>query len=234
VLKQTDVAKAALEAADKAVSTAITTLDGMLEASDTQFNTLQSDVFSRLDLGFKTSIGMLIVLILLAAQNFNSMRLAIRKKMIDLAKTQQGGQQPGGSTKSECCARRSSAVYERENWGSIRGLYFLTDETRKLKLKACFPPKAIKEGQEAAKICNGAGRSWQGGRNQASGLCTQYRQRKEFRAEKRAMHRRRCLCVPLVDKDMLVGVIKPVWRSEECGVLRIATTSLSRRSQARW
>ena len=58
----------------------------LLASADDQFNALTGEVLSSLDFGFKLSIGMLIVLIVLAAQNFNSMRMAIKKKMIDLAK----------------------------------------------------------------------------------------------------------------------------------------------------
>lgn len=205
VLKQSDIAKAALEAADKAVSTAITTLDGMLEASDTQFNTLQSDVFSRLALGFKTSIGMLIVLILLAAQNFNSMRLAIRKKMIDLAKLNKVGSNLAAA-QSQSAALEEVLQCMNEKIGVNQGSVFLTDETRKLKLKACFPPKAIKEGQEAAKFALGQGVLGKVAETKQVVFVPNTANEKSFE-QKEGDAPKALLCVPLVDKDMLVGVI---------------------------
>ncbi len=205
VLKQMEIAKAALEAADKAVSTSIATLDGMLEASETQFNTLQADVFSRLDLGFKISIGMLVILILLAAQNFTSMRSAIRKKMADLAKLNK----VGGSL---AAAQSQSAALEEvlqcmnEKIGVNQGSVFLTDETRKLKLKACFPPKAIKEGQEAAKFALGQGVLGKVAETKEVVFVPNTANEKSFE-QKEGDVPKALLCVPLVDKDILVGVI---------------------------
>jgi two-component system chemotaxis sensor kinase CheA len=205
VLKQMDISKKALEAADKAVSASVATLDGMLEASDTQFNTLQSDVFSRLDLGFKTSIGMMVVLILLAAQNFNSMRTAIRKKMADLAKLNKVGGLLAAA-QSQSAALEEVLQCMNEKIGVNQGSVFLTDDTRRLKLKACFPPKAIKEGQEAAKFALGQGVLGKVAETKQVVFVPNTANEKSFE-QKEGDVPKALLCVPLVDKDMLVGVI---------------------------
>lgn len=205
-LEQLQIAKDKLVTADKAVSTAIAALDDMLVAANTQFNTLQSDVFGTLDFGFKSSIAMLIVLILLAAQNFNSMREAIRKKMIDLAKLNNIGRSLAAA-QSQNIALEEVLQCMSEKIGVSQGSVYLMDEGRKLKLKACFPPKAIQEGHEAAKFALGQGIVGKAAETKKVVFVPNTANDKNFVQKDGEESPRALLCVPLVDKDVMFGVI---------------------------
>lgn len=205
MLEQIEIAKTQLVTADKAVSTSISQLDGILEASDAQFSALQSDAFSRLDMGYKISLGMLIVLIVLATQNFNSMRQAIRKKMLDLSKLNQVGSSLAAA-QSQTTALEEVLQVMNEKIGVSQGSVYLTDDSRKLKLKACYPPKAIEEGREAAKFALGQGVLGKVAETKKVVFVPNTATDKSF--EQQDGHSPKALlCVPLVDKDILVGVI---------------------------
>ena len=204
-LEQIEIAKAKLDEADASVSLAIDALDKLLEAADQQFNYLQGYVSSSLDFGFKLSIGMLIVLILLAAQNFNSMRLAIRKKMIDLAKLNAIGRSLAG-TQSQNTALEEVLQSMHEKIGVAQGSVYLTNDRHQLEVKAHFPPKAIDSGFEAAKFEMGQGILGKAAETKKIIFVPNTTKDKNF-VSNDAGSERALLCVPLVDKDILVGVI---------------------------
>ncbi len=204
-LTQIAIALEKLVAADKAVSTAIHALDELLAEADVLFNTLQSDVFGSLDLGFKTTIIMLIVLTLLAAQNFNSMRQAIRKKMEDLAKLNTIGGTLAAA-QSQTMALEEVLQCMNEKIGVAQGSVFLTDEAQNLKLKAYFPPKNIKEGNQPAKFAMGQGIIGRVAESKKVLFVPNTAKDKDFVSQETDAPRA-LLCVPLVDKDMLIGVI---------------------------
>jgi putative methionine-R-sulfoxide reductase with GAF domain/CHASE3 domain sensor protein/HPt (histidine-containing phosphotransfer) domain-containing protein len=204
-LEQIDIAKAKLDEADASVSLAIEALDKLLEAADTQFNYLQGYVSSSLDFGFKLSIGMLIVLILLAAQNFNSMRLAIRKKMIDLAKLNAIGRSLAGA-QSQNAALEEVLQSMHEKIGVAQGSVYLTNDKHQLEVKAHFPPKAIDAGAVATKFEMGQGILGKAAESKKIIFVPNTTKDKNF-VSNDAGSERALLCVPLVDKDILVGVI---------------------------
>ncbi len=204
-LSQAEVALEKLKAADTAVSAAIGDLDTMLQTADTQFNTVQGDVFSSLDLGFKTSIAMMVILVLLATQNFNSMRQAIRKKMQDLAKLNTIGRSLA-SAQSQASALEEVLQCMNEKIGVSQGSVFLADESQKLKLKACFPPKNVEEGVKPAKFALGQGVIGRVAETKKVVFVPNTAKEKNF-IQKEGEPPKALLCVPLVDKDLLVGVI---------------------------
>ncbi|MCG8609753.1 MAG: GAF domain-containing protein, partial [Pseudomonadales bacterium] len=204
-LEEAEVAKQQLITADAEVSTAIAGLDNLLDAADTQFNTLQSDVFATLDFGFKSSIGMLIVLIVLAAQNFNSMRQAIRKKMIDLAKLNDIG-------RSLAAARDQNSALEEvlqsmhEKIGVDRGSVYLLNEDQQLEVRAYFPPKVVDPTIKPTKFTIGQGVLGQVAESKKVVFVPNTAKDKNFVSDKKQSGQA-LLCVPLVDKDVLIGVI---------------------------
>ncbi len=204
-LEQIDIAKSKLDEADASVTLAIDSLDQLLKAADEQFIQLQGEVSDSLDFGFKLSIVMLIVLILLAAQNFNSMRLAIRKKMIDLAKLNAIGRSLAGA-QSQNIALEEVLQSMHEKIGVGQGSVYLTNDKNQLEVKAHFPPKSIDTGSSAAKFEMGQGILGKAAETKKTIFVPNTSKDKNF-VSNAAGSERALLCVPLVDKDILVGVI---------------------------
>tara|TARA_R110002072_G_scaffold172728_3_gene327000 strand:- start:20939 stop:24076 length:3138 start_codon:yes stop_codon:yes gene_type:complete len=204
-LEKIEVAKAKLDEADASVTKAIDSLDKLLKAADEQFNQLQGKVSDSLDFGIKLSIVMLIVLILLAAQNFNSMRLAIRKKMIDLAKLNSIGRSLAGA-QSQNTALEEVLQSMHDKIGVAQGSVYLTNDKSQLEVKAHFPPKAIDAGSSAAKFEMGQGILGKAAETKKIIFVQNTSKDKNF-VSNDAGSERALLCVPLVDKDILVGVI---------------------------
>lgn len=204
-LEQIDIAKAKLDEADASVTLAIESLDKLLKAADEQFNQLQGEVSDSLAFGFKLSIVMLIVLIVLAAQNFNSMRMAIRKKMIDLAKLNSIGRSLAGA-QSQNTALEEVLQSMHEKIGVGQGSVYLTNDKNQLEVKAHFPPKSIDSGSSAAKFEMGQGILGKAAETKKIIFVPNTSKDKHF-VSNAAGSERALLCVPLVDKDILVGVI---------------------------
>jgi len=204
-LEQIVVAKQKLDEADSAVTQSINGLDELLSSADDQFNLLQEEVLGSLDFGFKSSIVMLIILIILAAQNFNSMRVAIRKKMIDLAKLNSIGRSLAGA-QSQNVALEEVLQSMHEKIGVGQGSVFLTNDQQQLQVKAHFPPKAIEPGAQAAKFQMGEGVLGKAAETKKIIFVPNTSKDKNFVSSEDGAERA-LLCVPLVDKDILVGVI---------------------------
>ncbi len=204
-LEQAVVAKTKLEEADAAVSQAIEGLDELLKSADEQFNELTGEVLTSLDFGFKLSIGMLIVLIILAAQNFNSMRMAIKKKMIDLAKLNSIGRKLAAA-QSQNSALEEVLQSMHDKIGVAYGSVYLTNEQDQLEARAYFPPKAIDPDSQPAKFNIGEGVLGKAAETKKVIFVPNTANDKSFKTQE-GDAAKALLCVPLVDKDVLVGVI---------------------------
>ena len=206
-LEKTEIAKMKLSEADAAVSQSIEGLDELLHSADIKFNTLQDEVSNNLDFGFKLSIIMLIVLLVLATQNFNSMRLAIRKKMIDLSKLNTIGRSLA-SAQSQNTALEEVLQSMHDKIGVGQGSVFLTNDNQELEVKACFPPKTIESGAESIKFKMGEGVIGKAAETKKTIFVANTAKDKQFFSHDGEPEQGRALlCVPLVDKDILVGVI---------------------------
>ena len=203
-LEQIEVARQKLAEADAAVTQSIEGLDELLKAADVQFNDLQGEVLGSLDFGFKSSIVMLVVLILLAAQNFNSMRMAIQKKMIDLAKLNSIGRSLAGA-QSQNIALEEVLQSMHDKIGVSQGSVYLTNESQQLEVKAHFPPKAVEAGSEAVKFNVGEGILGKAAETKKTIFVPNTAKDKNFVSS--GGKEQALLCVPLVDKEILVGVI---------------------------
>lgn len=73
-LTQAETAREQLSASKAAVEKSVTGLDEVLVSADAQFNRLQAELGDSVSFGFKSTIMILIILLALATQNFNSMR----------------------------------------------------------------------------------------------------------------------------------------------------------------
>lgn len=204
-LSHTAVAVAKLVEADNSVSQAIEGLDKLLSAADSQFSLLQSEVFGSLDFGFKSSIVMLVVLILLAAQNFNSMRLAIQKKMIDLAKLNRIGRTLAAA-QNQHSALEDVLQSMHEKIGITQGSVYLTNQDQKLEVKAHFPPKSVGATSTPAQFALGEGVIGKAAESKKVIFVPNTAKDKVFVSGDDESPKA-LLCVPLIDKDILVGVI---------------------------
>lgn len=204
-LNEIENAKIKLNEATAAVGIAVEGLDELLALADSQFNTLQSEVSNSLSFGFKLAIGMGIVLVILAAQNFNSMRSAIQKKMIDLAKLNTiGGTLAAAQSQSSALEEVLQSMQEKI--GVAQGSVYLTNDNQQLEVKAHFPPKAIEQGAEPAKFEVGQGIIGKAAETKKVIFVPNTSKDKAFVSQEGDTPKA-LLCVPLVDKDVLIGVI---------------------------
>ena len=204
-LEKSQIALDKLSEADAAVSQSIDGLDELLGSADDQFNLLQGEVLSSLDFGFKSSIVMLIVLILLAAQNFNSMRLAIQKKMIDLAKLNKiGGTLAASQSQNSALEEVLQSMHEKI--GVAQGSVYLMNDANKLEVKAHFPPKSVDPESKPAQFEMGEGIIGKAAETKKVIFVPNTAKDSSFVSQENDTGKA-LLCVPLIDKEMLVGVI---------------------------
>ncbi len=204
-LEQGEVARAKLEEADGAVSQSISSLDELLANADSQFNTLQGEVIDSLSFGFKSSIVMLIILLVLATTNFNSMRMAIRRKMEDLAKLNNiGGTLAKAQSQNSALEEVLQSMHEKI--GVSNGSVYLTNDNNELVVRAYFPPKQIEAGTAPIKFAIGQGVIGKAAKEKKVIFVPNTHKEPDFQ-QKPGESPRALLCVPLVDKDVLIGVI---------------------------
>lgn len=205
-LQQAELARQKLQEADAAVSQSIDGLDQLLGSANVQFEELQSEVLGSLDFGFKLSIGMLIVLLILATQNFNSMRAAIRKKMQDLAKLNKiGGSLASAHSQNSALEEVLQSMHEKI--GVSQGSVYLTNDDQKLVVKAHFPPRADTHTSEPTRFEMGQGILGKAAKTKEIIFVPNTENEKSYVPRENETSARSLLCVPLVDKDILVGVI---------------------------
>ena len=199
------LAQEKLKSADAAVSSAITHLDGLVALADHQFSQLQSNVFDTLSFGFKSTLGILAVLILMAIQNFNSMRKAIRQKMRDLAQLNRLGQGLASAQHRDTALEEVLRIMQ-EKIGVAQGSVFLSTDEGGLELAAFFPPMEEEEGHEPAKFVMGQGVLGRAAETHETIFVPDTLQDNHYQAEE-GEQARSLLCIPLIDKEALLGVI---------------------------
>jgi two-component system chemotaxis sensor kinase CheA len=204
-LTQAQTAWERLSASKAAVEKAVKGLDEVLVSADAQFNRLQSALGDSVGFGFKSTIAILIILLALATQNFNSMRLAIRKKMIDLAKLNRiGGTLAAARDQDSALELVLHAMYDKI--GIERGSVYLFNKDNELEAKAFLPPKQMDGAPSAITFVMGEGVI---GRAAASkqALFVPDTTRDGSYVGGEGEKAKALLCVPLVDKDILIGVM---------------------------
>jgi CHASE3 domain sensor protein/putative methionine-R-sulfoxide reductase with GAF domain/HPt (histidine-containing phosphotransfer) domain-containing protein len=204
-LTQAQTAWEQLNASKAAVQKAVDGLDQVLVSADAQFNRLQTELGDSVGFGFKSTIAILIILLALATQNFNSMRLAIRKKMIDLAKLNGiGGTLAAARDQDTALELVLHAMYEK--MGIERGSVYLFNKDNELEAKAFLPPKQMDGAPSAITFVMGEGVI---GRAAASkqALFVPDTSRDSSYVGGEGEKAKALLCVPLVDKDILIGVM---------------------------
>ncbi|WP_439861345.1 GAF domain-containing protein [Pseudomonas sp. MBLB4136] len=204
-LTQAQAAWEQLNSAKAAVQKAVDGLDQVLVAANSQFERLQSELGDSVSFGFKSTLVMMIILLALASQNFNSMRLAIRKKMVDLAKLNRiGGTLATARDQDTALDLVLHAMSEKI--GIERGSVYLFNKDNALEAKAFLPPKQMDGAPAAITFTLGEGVI---GRTAASKrvIFVPDTSRDSTYVAGEQEKAKALLCVPLLDKDILIGVM---------------------------
>ncbi|WP_144392461.1 GAF domain-containing protein [Pleionea sediminis] len=204
-IEQTLNARQQLELSQKALQSIVATFDALLLKADTLFNSRQQQVMDTVKLSSQSVIIAWIVLILLAWQNFNSMRKSIKKKMADLAKLNSTGEELA-ATQDQSRALEAVLSTMHEQTGVAYGSVFLMNKDEKLEVKASYPPKQIDSDTKAAQFSLGEGILGKAAENKKIKFVPNTGSESDF-VKQEGMPDKALLCIPLVDKDVLIGVM---------------------------
>ena len=204
-IEQTKLARKYLNDSEQSVKNVIVEFDKLLLSADTLFNQKQKGVLEKVDLGSKVAIFGWIILIILASQNFNSMRQSIKKKMADLAKLNSTGEVLASLLdKNKALEEVLAAMHDQV--GVAQGSVYLMNDDKKLEVKAFYPPKQINTENRPAQFALGEGILGQAAENKNIIFVPNTANDKNF-VNQNDNTPSALLCVPLVDKDVLVGVM---------------------------
>lgn len=204
-LMQVETAKQKLTEAKISVDKSVKGLDDLLASADTTFTRLQKELSDSLSFGFKSTIVIMIVLFILATQNFNSMRLAIRKKMIDLAKLNRiGGTLAAARDQSSALDEVLHAMSDKI--GIEQGSVYLFNKNHELEAKAFLPPMQVEGEHKAITFTMGQGIIGRAAESKKAIFVPDTSKDKHYVSGENDKPRA-LLCVPLVDKDILIGVM---------------------------
>jgi two-component system chemotaxis sensor kinase CheA len=204
-LEQRALAQQKFDESKVEVGKAVKGLDDLLKSADTTFMNLQEELGNSLSFGFKSAIGITILLLLLATQNFNSMRNAIRKKMIDLAKLNQiGGMLAAARDQGSALDQVLQAMSEKI--GVENGSVFLFNDNQELEARAFLPPRQVAEDKRAITFNVGEGILGKAAEQRKSIFVPDTSREPSFVSGPNDKPRA-LLCVPLLDKDILIGAM---------------------------
>lgn len=203
-LTQAELARAKLLESKDSVNSAVGGLDSLLQAADGQFSRLQSELTGTLNNGIKSAAAIMVILLILASQNFNSMRVAIRKKMDDLAQLNQiGGTLAAARDQSTALDSVLHAMSDKV--GVDRGSVYLFNKENQLEAKAFMPPMTV-DTARAITFEMGKGILGRAAESKQSIFVADTTRDGNY-IGKEGEQPRALLCVPLVDKDVLIGVM---------------------------
>lgn len=204
-LQQEETSWQALNASKTSAQKAVSGLDNVLVSADAQFTRLQQELADSVSFGFKSTIVILLILLALATQNFNSMRLAIRKKMIDLAKLNGiGGTLAAARDQDTALELVLHAMYEKI--GIERGSVYLFNKDNELEAKAFLPPKQMDGAPSAITFVMGEGIIGKAAESKKALFVPDTSRANDYVGGENEKAKA-LLCVPLVDKDILIGVM---------------------------
>ncbi|PIP79333.1 MAG: hypothetical protein COW84_09775 [Gammaproteobacteria bacterium CG22_combo_CG10-13_8_21_14_all_40_8] len=205
-INQTMLAYQQLQVAEQAVKKSVEEFDQLLTIADTQFNEQQKEVVAAVGLGSKTALIGWVILLLLASQNFNSMRKSIKKKMADLAKLNHTGEILAATVdRTRALEEVLSAMHEQV--GVAQGSVYLKNKEDRLVVKAFYPPKEIDVDNKPSTFALGEGVLGKSAQNQKIIYVPDTSKDPQFVNSEQPQAARALLCVPLIDKDILIGVM---------------------------
>ncbi len=204
-LNEVRMAQEKFDAAKTSVSLSVKGLDEILAKAGTEFGVLQKVLSDNVSFGFKSTIGLLIVLLSLATQNFYSMRNAIRKKMIDLAKLNQiGGRLAAARDQNTALDEVLNTMSEKT--GVAQGSVYLFNRDHELEAKAFLPPMANSGEHKPIKFTLGEGVMGRAAEMKSPLYVHDTSKDKHYVAGENESARS-LLSIPLVDNEILMGVM---------------------------
>jgi len=204
-IEQTQSAREQLNLSEEHIQKVVAQFDSLLDAADQLFNEKQGAVLDTVSLGSKSTLVAWIILLLMASQNFNSMRKSIKKKMADLAKLNSTGEVLASLLdKNKALEEVLAAMHEQV--GVAQGSVYLLNEEEKLEVKAFFPPKQVDTESRPAQFSLGEGILGQAAEQKKILFVPNTNNDRNF-VNQADMPAKALLCVPLVDKDVLIGVM---------------------------
>jgi CHASE3 domain sensor protein/putative methionine-R-sulfoxide reductase with GAF domain/anti-sigma regulatory factor (Ser/Thr protein kinase) len=204
-VEQTLLAREKLDQSEAAINEVVATLDALLVQADTIFNTSQNAVMDAVDIGSTTALIAWVILIILAWQNFNSMRKSIKKKMADLAKLNSTGEELA-ATQNQTKALESVLTAMHEQTGVSYGSVFLMNNEDRLEIKASYPPKKVDPNIKPAQFALGEGVLGKAAASKKIKFVPNIAKDPDFVSDGKVPDRA-LLCVPLLDNDVLIGVM---------------------------
>jgi putative methionine-R-sulfoxide reductase with GAF domain/signal transduction histidine kinase len=138
------------------------------------------------------------------ADNFEQMRVTIKKKMADLAKLNSTGEILA-SLLDQSKALEVVLQTMHEQIGVGLGSVYLMNDQEELEVKAFFPPKIISEGYKAKKFSAGQGILGRAAQSKKVIFVPNTHDDDSF--DTKEGHAKSLLCVPLMDKDIVIGVM---------------------------
>jgi len=138
------------------------------------------------------------------AENFEQMRSTIKKKMADLAKLNSTGEILA-SLLDQSKALEVVLQTMHEQIGVALGSVYLMNDQEELEVKAFFPPKKISEGYKAKKFTAGQGILGRAAQTKKVIFVQNTHEDESF--DSKEGQAKSLLCVPLMDKDIVIGVM---------------------------
>lgn len=198
-------AREKFDESNQLIQGSIDKLDVLLNEADDQFNRLQNDVNQNIEFGYNSNLVALIVILLLTAQNFNAMRIAIRNKVVDLAKINRIGRSLVVAPNQTVALEGVLSAFHRK-FGVEQGSVFMKNHEDELELKACYPPKSIEPGHKPITFIPGEGVIGQAAESKKTLYIPNTSQHQDFVLDNKKTPRA-LLCVPLIDNDIVIGVM---------------------------
>ncbi|MDX1693764.1 MAG: ATP-binding protein [Ketobacteraceae bacterium] len=205
-IRKSEEAAESFDAAQASVDKSVAGLDALLSVTDKKLGQLQQELSSDLDYGMKSTVVILIVLIALASQNFNSMRIAIRRKMQDLAQLNQIGSNLAAARSQDSALNEVlQAMHDKINID--KGSVFLFNRDNELEAKAFLPPMSFDSSErKAMSFTKGVGIIGRVAESKKT-IFVQDTSKDSNYVAREGETAKSLLCVPLLDKDILMGVM---------------------------
>ncbi|WP_196137152.1 GAF domain-containing protein [Aliikangiella sp. G2MR2-5] len=140
------------------------------------------------------------------AENFDQMRATIKKKMSDLAKLNTTGEILAtllDQSKALEVVLKTMHEQIQVNHGSV----YLMNDSDELEVKAFFPPKLVTDSSSAKKFATGEGVLGRAAKDKEVIFVPNTAEDSSFESGSSNRSPKALLCVPLLDKDILIGVM---------------------------
>jgi len=138
------------------------------------------------------------------ADNFEQMRATIKKKMADLAKLNSTGEVLASLLDQDKALEEVLQTMHEQIGVSLGSVYLMNDD-QELEVKAFFPPKKISDDAKAKKFTTGQGILGRAAQSKKVIFVENTENDDSF--ESQHGQPKALLCVPLMDKDIVIGVM---------------------------